>query len=140
MFAVCRSQRALLKVLSKVGDKPSQNDDTIRLSTAWTDDTERHRVGQSVSCTSLACHTGGIDTRNSISAENLMAVKQSMSGDTDRKSDAVRTQVRRSVHSQSPATFDKHSTETDIRSGHGHSEAVRPVSYTHLTLPTKRIV
>jgi len=125
VLAVCRSQRALLKVLSKVDNKPCQTDDSIRLSTAWTDDTECHRVGQSVSCTSLAYSSGGIDTRNSISAENLTAMKQSLSGDTDRKSDTVRTQVKCSGHSQSPATSGKCSTDTAVRSSHRDSEAVR---------------
>lgn len=119
---MCRSQRALLKVLSKADRKPCQSNDSTRQSTAWTDDNERLRVSQSASCTSLAVNSSSSDMRSSLSAENLTSMKQSVAGDL------VRTPVKHSVHNQLPASSaasQKHPATTTVRGTHGPREAVR---------------
>lgn len=131
----CRSQRALLKVLSNVGDKPRPVGDSSRRSTAWSDDSQQQRkLTESVSClltASIGTSVAGL--RNSLSAGNLRdelaADKPSVGSDSDAKSLTPRrgrravTDVRHLATKQSPPTttsvaVEKQSTETDVLIGH----------------------
>jgi len=123
VLTVCRRQRALLKVLSKVDSESCHSDDSTRRSTAWTDDNEACTVSESVSCASLANSSMSVmGVRTSLSAGDLnsesAAVKQSGSSGTRHRTD------RRSARNQVPAgdisvAVEKHSTKNSSHSRHG---------------------
>jgi len=136
---VCRSQRALLKVLSKVDNKSCHSDDATRRSTAWTDDHPQQKVTTSVSYTSLACSTDVKDSkcvtdiRNSLSAGNLKSdsVKQSVGNESahlDRSAVTQRsvvTHVRHSPHRRSPPTTSVQPAKANVSSSRSRSGAVK---------------
>jgi len=139
---VCRSQRALLKVLSKVDSESCHSDDSARRSTAWTDDHQQQRVSTSVSYTSLACSTDVkdskciTDVRNSLSAGNLKSesVKQSAQPDQsavvnlDQSPISQRSAVshkRHSSHRRLLPTTSVQPNKTSVSSSRSRSGAVQ---------------
>jgi len=107
---VCRSQQALLKVLSKVDNKSSSNTESIHQSTAWCDD--QHKITKSVSSiVSIDSDSSVMGVRNSRSAgslkERVSGSKHLSSGDLEMKSHGMKpnrnADRRRAAHSQSPA-------------------------------------
>jgi len=144
---VCRSQHALLKVLSKVDSESCHSDDSTRRSTAWTDDHQQQRVSTSVSYTSLACSTDVkdskcvTDVRNSLSAGNLKceSVKQSMTSESTQLDQSAMVNLDQSPVSQRSAVTHKRPsphrgllsttsvqpTKTSVSSSHSRSGAVQ---------------
>lgn len=134
-IAVCRSQRELLKVLSRVDNKTTRREskESTRRSTAWTDETEAHEpISESVSYTSL---TDGISSksvtglRNSRSAGSLKN-KPSDSSDAKRHQPNAVTGIKQSlppagsfIHPQN------HSTKTGVRDATKQSRSIqRPIT------------
>jgi len=131
---VCRSQRALLQVLSKVDDESCRSDDLTRRSTAWIRDSEDDAVGRSNSASEAAVSSSrsvaavrNNAVRNS-AVRNSTSARSSKSGSTAGKQ-SVNTDAeshrgpRRSAHHPSPDDDTSRSTRTNVTSS--QSQAVR---------------